>query len=182
LALKWLRQVFIPETQRGERRRLLILDGHNSHTSGEFQYECMTAGINVVYLPPHSSHLLQPLNVGPFSPLAHFYAEAVKKYTPSGLAPIDRAIFNNCYQSARPRALTKQNIQAGWSRSGIEPANPVKIILKDQVQNLIRTTPEVIPPPFPDGVYMTPQKVRDVEALVANIEGTLGPNAGRAVT
>ncbi|EFQ89076.1 hypothetical protein PTT_14797 [Pyrenophora teres f. teres 0-1] len=49
--------------------RLLVIDGHESHNSLEFQQYCKENKIITLYMPPYSSHLLQPLNVGCFSPL-----------------------------------------------------------------------------------------------------------------
>jgi len=48
---------------------LLLYDGHDSHISAEFVGYCLQNLIKLVLLPPHSSHLLQPLDVGVFSPL-----------------------------------------------------------------------------------------------------------------
>jgi hypothetical protein len=39
-------------------RRLLILDGHESHHSLEFQQICKESNIYTLCMPPHSSHLL----------------------------------------------------------------------------------------------------------------------------
>ena len=36
LALDWLRKAYLPQTYRPDKHRLLILDGHESHTSSEF--------------------------------------------------------------------------------------------------------------------------------------------------
>ena len=46
-SLEWLREIFIPLTRRGRSIddksywRLLILDGHGSHITGEFIFECL---------------------------------------------------------------------------------------------------------------------------------------------
>ncbi|KAF2192836.1 CENP-B protein, partial [Zopfia rhizophila CBS 207.26] len=50
-------------------RRLLVINGHESHNSLEFQQLCKEKNIITLYMPSHSSHLLQPLNVGCFGPL-----------------------------------------------------------------------------------------------------------------
>ena len=107
LGLEWLKRNFIPETQNGQNRRLLILDNHESHITGEFQYKYMTAGISLIYFPSYSFYILQPLDIGPFLPLAKYYVEAVKANIDSSLLQVDRAIFNNCYTSARPQAFTR---------------------------------------------------------------------------
>ncbi|KAF2179253.1 CENP-B protein, partial [Zopfia rhizophila CBS 207.26] len=46
--------------------RLLILDGHESHNSLEFTEYCKENKIVTLCIPPHSSHILQPLDVGCF--------------------------------------------------------------------------------------------------------------------
>ncbi|KAH7469551.1 hypothetical protein FOMA001_g13871 [Fusarium oxysporum f. sp. matthiolae] len=49
--------------------RLLILDGHESHHSIEFERYCEENKIITLCMPAHASHLLQPLDVGCFGPL-----------------------------------------------------------------------------------------------------------------
>jgi len=43
--------------------RLLILDGHESHHSTNFKLFCKENDIITLCMPPHSSHILQPLNL-----------------------------------------------------------------------------------------------------------------------
>jgi hypothetical protein len=55
-----------------ERRglyRLLILDGHRSHLTTQFTKFCDKNHIIPLYMPPYSSYLLQPLDIGCFSVL-----------------------------------------------------------------------------------------------------------------
>lgn len=56
---------------------MLILDGHSSHATAEFDRFCTERNIIPLYMPPHSSHLLQPLDVGCFSPLKHLYGQRI---------------------------------------------------------------------------------------------------------
>ncbi|KAI0997864.1 hypothetical protein K3495_g10325 [Podosphaera aphanis] len=70
IALQWLKNVFIPETRpQTSDHRLLIMDGHGSHTSPEFLLLCKQNNIQLLFLPAHSSHVLQPLDLGVFAPL-----------------------------------------------------------------------------------------------------------------
>ncbi|RYP03077.1 hypothetical protein DL765_010610 [Monosporascus sp. GIB2] len=71
IGLKWLREVFIPHTKPANPRewRLLIIDGHNSHTTEEFMWTCLINKIYIVFLPLHLSHAWQPLDVGVFATL-----------------------------------------------------------------------------------------------------------------
>jgi hypothetical protein len=59
--------------------RLLIIDGHESHESLEFQQYCKDNDIVALCMPPHSSHLLQPLDVGCFAPLKLAYGRQAEK-------------------------------------------------------------------------------------------------------
>ena len=72
IGLKWLTEVFDLETRNKDfnRRRLLIMDGHASHVNFQFLQACDERRISFIIFPPHSTHRLQPLDVGIFSPLS----------------------------------------------------------------------------------------------------------------
>ena len=53
--------------------RLLILDGHKSHLSAQFQHYCIERKIITLYIPPHSLYILQPLDISCFTPLKLLY-------------------------------------------------------------------------------------------------------------
>jgi hypothetical protein len=60
LGLKWLKECFHPETektQKGEYRQL-IFNGHASHITTEAIRFCIEKKVVLLYLPPHSTHLL----------------------------------------------------------------------------------------------------------------------------
>ena len=68
---QWIQKTFdvsIQEKANGEYR-LLICDRHDSHISAVFVCYCIDNRIVLFLLPPHSSHVLQPLDVGVFGPL-----------------------------------------------------------------------------------------------------------------
>ena len=76
LALAWLEH-FDKHTKSSAvgAYRLLILDGHESHSSLEFQDLCKEKKIILRYMPLHLLHLLQPLNVGCFALLKRRYSD-----------------------------------------------------------------------------------------------------------
>jgi hypothetical protein len=47
---------------------LLILDGHGSHVSLEAIKQVQQFGLDMITLPSHTSHVLQPLDVNYFKP------------------------------------------------------------------------------------------------------------------
>jgi DDE superfamily endonuclease len=64
---------------------LLILDGHSSHINMAFISLADSLRILILILPPHTTHRLQPLDVGLFSPLAKAYTKRLDAYTYGGL-------------------------------------------------------------------------------------------------
>ncbi len=178
LAVDWLRRIFISETSSNEENhRILILDGHKSHVSGEFQWECLQNNMHPIYLPAHASYRLQPLDVGPFSPLGQYYGKAVQQYTPTGYATLNRATFANIYNKVREEAFSERNIRAGWRRTGIWPRNKDRILQDPEVQNFDRTTPDFYPKSAPNGLFDTPKKPDQYEAILSQIEHNLSPSS-----
>jgi hypothetical protein len=59
--------------------RLLILDGHNSHCTFRFSHFAEQHHILILCLPSHTTHALQPCDVGVFGPLATYWAAEVSE-------------------------------------------------------------------------------------------------------
>jgi hypothetical protein len=81
IALHWLEEIFLLEKthtlNNGQiARRMLILDGHGNRASVEFMWECNNY-VDIIYLPAHSSHVLQPFDLGTFSPLKSCYRKEI---------------------------------------------------------------------------------------------------------
>jgi hypothetical protein len=78
LGLEWLKH-FDAHTKPRKvgRYRLLILDGHESHLNQDFKDYCKENNILTLCMPPHSSHILQLLDVVCFSPLKRKYSQRV---------------------------------------------------------------------------------------------------------
>lgn len=58
--------------------RLLVVDGFTGHTKLEFAEYCIMFDI-IAILPPHSTHMMQPLDVGLFQPLKAAHQKALRK-------------------------------------------------------------------------------------------------------
>ena len=54
-------------------KRVLVVDGHNSHFSMEFLQFCSHNQIELFYLPLYRTHILQPLDIALFGPLQKCY-------------------------------------------------------------------------------------------------------------
>jgi len=142
--------VFDPATQPldSTRIRLLICDGHDSHISARFVAYCIEKNICLFLLLPHSSHLLQPLDVGVFSPLKTVVSADLDQLLRVGVIRLEKAEWVESYIRARPKAFTEKNIHAGWRHSGLAPINRhkhVQVQVSDSQQTLQYTSMPCIP-------------------------------------
>jgi len=80
LGLQWLVRNFEPHTcpEDLSEYRLLIFDGHDSHITWEFIEFAEAHRIKCLCLPRHGTHLLQPLDVGIFSPYSTAYSKVIQ--------------------------------------------------------------------------------------------------------
>ena len=108
--------------------RLLILDGHESHHSDDFEEYCKENNIITLCMPPHSSHILQPLDVGCFSPLKKAYGRYIEDMMRAHITHITKDDFFPAFRSAFFAALTESNIQGGFRGAGIVPFDPESVI------------------------------------------------------
>lgn len=81
----YVKEHFDPLTQEFDengnlRHRLLILDGHGSHLTYDIIKYCMSRNIHILCLPGHSTHRLQPMDVGIFGPLDREYKKLVESW------------------------------------------------------------------------------------------------------
>ena len=132
VALEWLREVFIPQTKPRDhsQRRLLICDGHDSYTATDFMWECYKNNIHLLLLPPHTSHVLQPLDLSVFSPLKHTYRKLLNKINSwSESTVLGKQMMIKCIVEARKQVITAHNIKAGWRASGLWPVNMAKPLM-----------------------------------------------------
>lgn len=92
--------------------------------------KCWAARIYCIYLPPHTSHVLQPLDVAVFdSPLKSAYRQACHQMSIiDDAAPADKQRFIDCYTAARRIAFTSQNIRPAFRATGIYPSDRSKAL------------------------------------------------------
>ncbi|TKA61203.1 hypothetical protein B0A49_13293 [Cryomyces minteri] len=164
LGLQWLEHVFDHNTRQkaARSRRLLIVDGHNSHLNLRFIDYADRNRILLAILPPHSTHRLQPLDVGLFAPLATYYTQGIDALLASsqGLVRTTKRQFWKLFCEAWERSFTEKNIQSAWEATGIYPFNPERVIATITREN---TTPE------PQQVR-TPRSARSVRRMFNQLQ------------
>ena len=100
----------------------------------EFQWICKQNNVHVVYIPPHSSHVLQPLDLSCFSAVkSHYRKQNSELAILDNAAPVKKRRFVKCYHHAQEEGLTTRVIQAGWRATGLVPYNPQSVINSSQV-------------------------------------------------
>jgi hypothetical protein len=135
LGLKWLSEVFEPNTASKSigKYRLLILNGHGSHATPQFDQYCSNRSIITLCMPPHSSHLLQPFDVGCFSPLKRAYGTQISGFVCLGINHVDKAEFLPAFMQARMQAFSENNIKSSFAATGLVPMNPDQVLSTLQI-------------------------------------------------
>ncbi|OJJ81088.1 uncharacterized protein ASPGLDRAFT_770304 [Aspergillus glaucus CBS 516.65] len=137
LGFEWLQEIFERYTasQAAGPYRLLILDGHSSHATAQFDQFCTARKIIPLYMPPHSSHLLQPPDVSCFGPLKKLYGQKIREAIQNGIYTIDKRLLISLYEHPPTSLLNIKYIQwicCDWSYSNQarESASKASIKLK----------------------------------------------------
>jgi hypothetical protein len=120
---------------------LLILDGHESHKSLSFQELCEENKIIILCMPPHSSHILQPLDVGCFAPLKRAYSKEIRVLALDHIGRIDKKAFIATFAKVFEQAFSKANITAGFRATGLVPNDPLVVLSKLDVKVRTPTPP-----------------------------------------
>jgi hypothetical protein len=163
LGLKWLTDVFHQYTKDRTKSiyRLLILDGHGSHVTPEFDLFCKDHCIITLCMPPHSSHLLQPLDISCFAGLKRSYGRQIEDLMRVGVNHIDKSDFLPAYFTARTEALTLNTVRSGFAAAGLVPYDPERVLSKLNTQ--LRTpTP---PPPLIEQAPWVPETPHNIQEL-----------------
>lgn len=106
-AYKWLTTVFKPLTKPADatQRQLLIMDRHRSHITVNVIAHCMEYVIDLLILPPHTLHMLQPLDVSVFLLLKHALAAETDAASQVNAGCIIGSEWTHMYICARETAL-----------------------------------------------------------------------------
>jgi hypothetical protein len=140
----------------------------------EFDKACKDNNIVAICMPPHSSHLLQPLDVGCFGPLKKAYGKLVEEKARLAVHHIDKLDFLKAYPTAHQSVFTHQNIQSGFAAAGLVPFNPTRVLEKLNIRLATPTPPPSCGgPSIPSSQLATPQTVRQVHRKASSVRKLL---------
>jgi hypothetical protein len=115
--MKWIEERRKTITDEKRKRALLILDGHPSRRNLALWADFAAADVDVVIIPAHTSHLLQPLDLGVNAAFKMAMRKAIpapgKRSMPTKLLPFLISLTDAAYQ-----ALCPHIIRAGFREAG----------------------------------------------------------------
>lgn len=124
IALRWLEHfdAYATPSHPGAWR-LLLHDNHGSHETFEFRDFCLPHRIRPLSFPSHSTHLLQPLDVGINSVIDRYYRQELDNWQAANAlsTKLKKGDIIPLLESARRRALTVDNIHGAFRATDIVP-------------------------------------------------------------
>lgn len=117
--------LWLNQKGRLNKPQVLLLDSHSSHT---YNYDFMSMmkqhGIHVFAMPPHTSHILQPLDSTPFGRFKQIWQRNLLKFNFKNTAQVlSKKDYWKVYWPTFTEAMTVSYIQSGFRETGIFPPN-----------------------------------------------------------
>ena len=130
---------YLPKT----RPVLLLLDGHSSHYSPVTIKIAAENQVILFALPPHTTHVSQPLDCCCFAPLkAAWRHECHNFYTKNPGRCVTKYEFSHLFHKAWDSAMTRSNIVSGFQVTGICPFNRNAITFPSEEVSFSKFKPE----------------------------------------
>lgn len=169
--------MFIPHVVNrnfSKRPILLILDGHGSHLTDRMIELAIEHDIHLYCLPPHTTHRLQPLDVGVFGPLQRRWEERCDDVVVTTGESIQTEDVVKEYLTVRSMTFQTQTIIAAWAKTGIRPLNPSIFTHEDFAPSSDTSIKDHLPPSFPTAMPDFPDLSSDDfdwHPSMANVDG-----------
>lgn len=142
--------------------RMLILDGHESHVNAEFEAYCKEHNIITLCLPPQSSHLTHPLDVGCFNVLKLRYGDQLNVFIKGHVNHITKVEFLQAFKQAFLATMTPENIRGSFRGAGTIPLDPDAIVTQLDIRLSTPSppqTPSELPAPWTSQTPHNPTEV-----------------------
>lgn len=125
LFVVWLRHFIDAVKPSSDKKVLLLLDGHTTHSRNLEALElCRERNVIIVQLPAHTTHRLQPLDVAFFKPLGVYYIQAIEKWLRTNVGcTVGQYQISQLLGEAYGRAATIETAISCFRNSGIWPVN-----------------------------------------------------------
>nr|XP_026484877.1 uncharacterized protein LOC113392594 [Vanessa tameamea] len=119
----WLKHFVETVKPTPEKKVLLVLDGHTSHTKNlEAITYAKAHNVILLSLPAHTTHKLQPLDVSFFKPLSLYYIEETEKWMRQNPGRVVTTFqVSMLFGKAYSRAASVGTAANGFSKTGVFP-------------------------------------------------------------
>jgi hypothetical protein len=162
--------------------RMIVLDGHESHLSVQFEEFCKEKNIITLCLPAHSSHLTQPLDIGCFAVLKRMYGRELEMFIKAHIHHITKTEFLLAFKAAHFKAMTAANAQSGFRGAGLVPYDPQVVLSKLDIK--LRTPTPTGPPSAETNpwVSQTPHHPNEAISQSEHVRSRINEHQGSSPT
>lgn len=101
----------------------MLLDGHSSHYSFPLLLFAKAHNIEILGYPPHTTHMLQGLDVVCFAKMKSIWKEGVTKHKQNTGEKLSKSDFLEVWGEAYLKALNAETVKAVFWATGIHPYN-----------------------------------------------------------
>jgi hypothetical protein len=123
-------------------------------------------------MPPHLTHLLQPLDVVIFQPYKHYHAKELDIMVRDGVTNFTKLEFLQCIQSVRKQTFKRTTIHSAFKKTGIWPLNP-KMVLELVHFRATVQTPSPEPEWHGSSDFETPTTLRQINKVADRLDDFL---------
>ena len=117
----WFNYLFLPYAVP-LRPLLLIMDGQSTHYQPSVIFKAAEEHVILFCLPPHTTHLTQPLDKGCFGPLKMAWRKQCKDFISRNPGRVvTRYDFSSLFGKVWEKSMTMTNVIAGFRCTGIYP-------------------------------------------------------------
>ena len=166
------------------RPLMLLLDGHSSHYQPSLVKKASENDIILFCLPPHTTHLAQPLDRTCFSPLKKAWNEECRLYMAVNPGKkVNRYNFTEIFAKAWRKVMTPSNIASGFRATGVCPFNRSAIKIPgigdatEEPSALLKTTRLAFIPLFSPAHPQKPKTDGNIDKPFTDKEKTMFPNS-----
>ena len=125
LFIEWMHHIIKHVKPTPDDIHLIVMDGHNSHKSLELIDLARANGVEILILPPHTTHRLQPLDAVFFKPLTDNYNIAADHWMVSNAGKrISFYEIASLFCTAYQKTATIAKASSAFRCTGIWPFNP----------------------------------------------------------
>ncbi|CAF3985916.1 unnamed protein product, partial [Rotaria sordida] len=118
----WLCNHFVPAVKTVKKPMVLLMDGYHSHLSTRIIKYSMDHGIHLECLPPHTTNILQPLDVLTLSKMKRSWRELLSNhYKETNAETLTKQKFALLISNLFKNHLLSAHCSSGFSKAGVYP-------------------------------------------------------------